>query len=330
MPRKIWPLLTLLGLVCQTQVIWSQTPEAESQLLPAPRPTPYALPPVDRQPVLAPFVDPILADSPVAGSGFFTNVDLAILWPHLNSHLTGSPNHGLDTVTLATGTSLGTTVAPGFELGYRLPDQLGEFHLGYRFEVAGRTVSPADTVGGLSERDRLDLNMVDLDWGLWNPFALQPGWNLRFNIGVRVASIYFDTERTFAPPNTSAGALDERATSFFLGFGPEFGAELSRNVLLPGLSVVGRVSGADMFGTVRQAFSETTTTAGFSSDAIHNQVSVPMLTIQAGLSYSPPGWNYSRFWAGYVWEELWQIGRLNNSNADLLNRGLFLRGEINF
>jgi hypothetical protein len=59
-------------------------------------------------------------------------------------------------------------------------------------------------------------------------------------------------------------------------------------------------------------------------------VSVPTLAVEAGVSFSPPDWNYSRFQAGYLWEEFWQVGRLGDSNGHLLNRGLFLRAEINF
>jgi hypothetical protein len=59
-------------------------------------------------------------------------------------------------------------------------------------------------------------------------------------------------------------------------------------------------------------------------------VNVPTLTLQAGLSYAPPGWNQCHFLAGYFWEEYWEVGRLNSSNANLLNRGWFLRLEINY
>jgi hypothetical protein len=328
MLRKSWPLLALLGLLFHTGLGWSQTPEPA----PAPRPAAYILPPIDRLPAIEPIVDPILADSPVGSPGFFTNLDLFFLRPHFSSHLIGSPDHGLSTVTLTTEGSLGNTLAPRFELGYRLAEQLGEFHLGYWFEIAEQSRVPTDSLGGVSQKDRLNLNVVDLDWGNRLPFALGPGWDIRFNVGIRIAAFYFDTRRDFGALGSSAGALEQRASDHFVGVGPEAGVDLSRELLVPGLALVGRASGADLFGNIRQSFSQTTTGADplFASDTFRHQVSVPMLTLEIGLSYSPPGWNYSRFLAGYVWQEMWQIGRLNDSNGDLLNRGFFLRAEFNF
>jgi hypothetical protein len=323
MLRTTWPLLVLLGTVVPAGPGWGQEPTPAT--LAAPRPAPYVLPPADADPPLKPIVNPILDDSPVGPPGFFAEADLFLLRPHLNAHLSGSPNQGADTVALSTGASLGTVVSPTFELGYRLDEQRGEFRLAYRFEDADRTVTPTGPPGGTAERDRLALNKIDFDWANRNPFSLDPGWDLRFNIGVRLATFYFDTQRHFE----TGDVLDARAASFLIAVGPEAGVEVSRQVFLPGLAVCGRVSGADVFGEIHQTFSEHTA-AGLVSDSVRNQEASPTLAVEVGLSYSPPDWNYSRFQAGYLWEEFWQIGRLGDSNGHLLNRGLFLRAEINF
>jgi hypothetical protein len=304
---------------------------ADNPALTAPRPPPYVLPPAGQLPAVQPIADPFVDDSPAGPPGFFGKVELFFLRPHLNTHLSGSPNQGVDTVFLTTEGSLGTTVSPWFTLGYRLPEQLGEFSLAYRFETDQRSTFPTDPLGGVDERDRLNVNMVDLDYGHDSPFALGPGWDLRFNVGVRVATIYFDTRRCFAPPGNAAGQLEERATSDFWGIGPEAGCDLSRQIFLPGLALYGRAAGAHLFGEIHQSFAETTSGPAFAADGFRYQVAVPMLTLQAGLSYAPPGWQGSYFLFGYVWEEFWQVGRLHDqSNGSLLNRGLFLRAVFNF
>jgi len=334
--RSSWPLLALWGMLFSAGSAWPQV-----TTLPPPtpiQPAAYILPPAYQLPEVPPIVDPILDDSPVAGPGCFTNVELFFLRPHLNSHLMNqvpvSPTQ-VDTVDLQISGSMGTTVSPRFEVGYRLPQQLGEFLLAYRFETVERTIVPADA---LSQKNRLNMNLIDLDWGNHHPFGLQlPGWDIRPNIGVRLATIYFDTRQEFGGPALNpAGLIEQRATSNFVGFGPEMGIEVSREFVIPGLALYGRVSGAFLFGQMHQTFSETTTGPGgvlSGSSGLSNQVDVSNLMVQAGMSYTVPNWNYCRFLFGYVWEEFWQIGRVNgflNNNGDLLNRGLFLRAEINF
>jgi hypothetical protein len=321
---------------CQAGMGWCQPPIDPVQDTPAPPPLlpAYVLPPVGQLPHVQPIVAPFVDDSPVGRPGLFTNVEVFFLHPHLNSHLSGSPNQGINTVFLTTAGSLGTIVSPRFELGYRLPEQLGEVSLAYRFEIADQTSVPSDSLGGTLEKDRLHLNLVDVDWAHLSPFALEEGWGLRFNVGVRVGTVFFDTRRSFAVPGNDAGQLDARASSSFWGIGPEAGCDLSRQVFLPGLALVGKVSGAHLFGEIRQSFAETTAgNAGpiFASDAGRYQVSVPMLTLQAGLAYSPPAWQASHFFLGYVWEEWWQIGRFHDmSHGDLLNRGISFRAHFDF
>jgi hypothetical protein len=54
--------------------------------------------------------------------------------------------------------------------------------------------------------------------------------------------------------------------------------------------------------------------------------------VQAGVHYTPPGFAFSHFFCGYQFQGWSQVGRNDNNgaNADILQHGLFLRGEINF
>jgi hypothetical protein len=343
MARRRWALVAIMGLFLHTGPAWCQqagptapallpTPTAMPTATPTARPAPYVLPPVDQPPEVEPIIRPFLDDAPVGPPGLFAAVDLFVIRPHVFTHFSGSPN-ATDTVTLMTAGPWDTTVSPEFKLGYRLPEQLGEFAVDYRFQTDARTRVPSDNLGGLSEHDRLGMNLFNVDWGKDNPFSLGPGWDLRVNIGVRVAEIYFQTEREFGPAGNAAGQLSERVTSNFVGVGPEGGMELSREVFLPGLAIFGRVSGAYQFGNIHQTFAETTVGPGSAAAGVNNQVWVPQLTLQAGLSYEPPGWNHTRFQLGYVWEEFWHFVRSDFADAnrgDILNRGFVFRAEWNF
>jgi hypothetical protein len=63
---------------------------------------------------------------------------------------------------------------------------------------------------------------------------------------------------------------------------------------------------------------------------------VPVARGIVGLSYTVPGWNYSRFMLAYEYETFFQIGRLTsttgipNTRGQLDAQGLFLRAELNF
>jgi hypothetical protein len=323
--------LALVVLCIQSNLGWCQSPV--DTFLPPPRPAPYVVPPPGQEPDARPQPAPFVDDNGTGEPGLFADVNLYFLRPHFNSHFNASLNQGVDAVFLTTEGALGTTVSPWFAIGYRMSEQLGEWRLAYRFEIDERTQAPTDPVGGNLERDRLNVNLLDLDWAHHSPWALPEGWDLMFNVGVRVATCYFDTERTFAAPGNSAGQLSERVTSNFWGLGPEAGWGVTREIFLPGLKVGGRVVGAQVFGNIRQHFSETVDSGAgpvFATDRFKNQVSVTMLTVEAGLTYAPPTWEGWSFAVGYVWEEFWQIGRLNSSNADLLNRGLFFRVEFDF
>jgi Legionella pneumophila major outer membrane protein precursor len=341
MVRTSWPLWALLGIFCQAGFGWAQVvgpPNPPESPAPMPRTAAYILPPVNQPSAIEPIVNPILDDSPVGPPGFFTNLELFFLRPHLNSHLVGtttpSPTQA-DTVDLTTAGSLGSVLSPRVEVGYRLPEQLGEFSVQYQLEAGDRTSVPTDGSGGISQKDRLNLNVIDLDWGSRNPFALGQGWDIRFNVGIRLESIYYDTQQIFGGPALNpAGLLDQRAVNHFFGVGPEAGVDVSRELFFPGLALVGRLSGADAFGNLDQTYSETTSSSAgplFGRNAVHFQASSPTLKLEVGLGYSPPDWNHCRFLLGYVWEEYWQIGRfLTDTSGDLLNRGLFFRAEFNF
>jgi hypothetical protein len=342
MGRKRWAPLVLLGALIHAGAGIAQpiesAPSPPASSAPTASigvPTPYVLPPTGQVPQPAPIRDPFL-DGDVAGPpGCFANVEVLLLRPHLRTHFTGNPN-SVDTVQLATDGPLGTVASPLVELGYRLPEQLGEFVLGYRFEGADRTLVPSDPLGGIAEHDRLTINLIALEWRNHYPFSLPTGWDLEFNVGVHLGSISVDTRRDFGSSGNTAGQLEESVSNSMYGLGPAAGVRVSRELFVPGLTVFVRVSGTDLFSNIDQTFAETVVVGGapttFSSRT-SNQEAVSQVTLQGGISYSPPTFNRGRIQAGYVWEEFWHVGHgdlAGQNGGDLLSQGFFVRAEWTF
>jgi hypothetical protein len=99
---------------------------------------PPAQPPCTPLPIPGPYfeLDPRLDPPPLPPPGWFTDLDIGIVDPHVKNRL-------LNTVTIFPGTAdfvhvpsadLDWTVAPRFEVGYRLPSGFGEVVFGYRYE----------------------------------------------------------------------------------------------------------------------------------------------------------------------------------------------------
>jgi hypothetical protein len=363
----------------------SKVPAATEELpppqkVPEDRPAPFVLPPpptidynnVGDSPLNSPFLDRPDAAPP----GWLFNVESSVLFPHFqNEQLIGGqvtplqlgsspPGPGVapsSSVGLPPGAglpitgdlvklphlSLNPTVSPRFEVGYRMPQGLGEFRLSYRFlDASGSQTAlfapPAtDNLGLAAQTGRLALNIVDLDWGT-REFALIPNWQLRTAVGVRYATAFFDSQANFLTPMTVTGSpygtgpftrlsQSEMLDNWYLGVHAI--GEVDRKLPVMGLSLFGRVEGAGLWGTARQTFRETFVQApGFTEQRVVNQTAMPWLNGQVGLSYEVPRWNYSRFMLGYQFEYWWFLGRGDNdlSFGALSIQGLFLRAEFNF
>jgi hypothetical protein len=218
-------------------------------------------------------------------------------------------------------TSLDWTVAPRFELGYRFPDSFGDFSASYRFltsEGRGRAVN---AFGAFDVRSRLDLNQFDLDYGS-APFSPGPFWDLKWRIGARLADVFFDSR-------VSAGVFDQRASNNFVGAGPHFALDAERRVgLLPGFAAFGSIDGGVLVGQIHQRFEDA---AAFSSQNTQQRTqSVPVLTLKAGFSYTPPRLEFVHFTTGYEFERWWDLARLGASKGEMTDQGIFLRAEFDY
>jgi hypothetical protein len=285
--------------------------------------------------------DPRLDPPALPPPGWFADVELGIIVPHIKNRLTGVvtlPGQMADTVHLP-GAELNWTAAPRFELGYRLPSGFGEFSLAYRFFTTEGSESSLGPDGFASLKSRLDVNMGDLDYAS-RELSLGPHCGMKWRFGLRAVGTYFDSrsDEPFALAAAGTGVFERKTSNNFWGFGPHVGLELARRLDGSGLAVVGRVDGATILGRLHQRFFEETAPMGPNGQQLAADTSarvsqdVPMLTTFVGLSWQPPLYPRAQLFLGYQYEYWWNIGRDSSttSRGELSDQGILLRAEFNF
>jgi hypothetical protein len=313
------------------------------------RPAAYALPPPGWPAVEFQQLDPLLDRAYSAQPGLFANVETNVLWLHLHNRLSAPVPNPLtgaaDQVELGR-TSLDATAAPRFEVGYRLPDNWGTCSLGYGFLASqGHEVTatgPANVVQGFADKQgRLVYNMWDLTYGS-REYCLDPFCNMRWGVGTRLLSLFFDTRGAILNPGSDVGSvLAQSATNYVQCYGFWAYLDVERHIGPPGLAAFFHLEGADFFARVHQNYTETVVGApgqGPQTAAASFTGSVGPTNLReiVGLSYTVPQWNSSRFLIGYQYEQFFQIGRLStvalvpDTRGSLDAHGLFLRAEFNF
>lgn len=276
--------------------------------------------------------DPLLDQPAYPPPGWFGAVELNVLAPHIKNGLVApvavdgaSPQN----VQLP-GASLDWTGAPRLEVGYRFPEGCGEVLASYRLlnSQGTDTLLGFDLDGGPGFlRSQLSANVLDLDYSS-REYSLAPHWDLKWKLGIRLADIFFDSR-------AEGALLEERTSNLFYGAGPHVGLDLWRTFDVPELGLFFRLEGASVIGQIRQSFEqvEMTPDGGLVGGAtnVHTTQTVPVLSLQLGLSWTPC-WHgrYSRFAFGYEFERWWYLGEAGESHAELTDQGLFFRAEFGF
>jgi hypothetical protein len=294
------------------------------------------LPPPPPSPPLPPPPPPNLWAGPAGWNpvhpeppGWFLDASIDILGPAVGNRLTGTvplPSGGTATVALP-GARLDWTAMPSFDIGYRLPDGVGAFTLGYRFLASEGKEFPLGPDGTDELRSRLNINIFDLDYRT-TIFEPLPRLQVQGIIGARLGTSFYDTQ-------LSGAATDTHETNYYVAAGPHAAIDLNRRIpLVPGLALVAKIDGAILVGDDEQRFSTTTFDAfgnGTSSELTYRHtVTSEMLAIEAGLSYRFPDLDCLRLSTGYRYEQWWDMGRSNGSATDLTTNGFFLRLEYGF
>jgi hypothetical protein len=257
--------------------------------------------------------------------GWFGSVDLAFLGPHVDNQLNGVATAGLRTDQVALpSAALHWTLSPRFEVGYRFGEAAGEVILSYRFlnSSGSESLPTFDGLGNPGQlHSRLNMNVIDLDYGCQEN-SLLPGFEMKWRVGVRMATLFFDSD-------AASASLEQHETNHFAGAGPHAALELWRPLWNRQAGLFVRVEGAGVLGTVDQRFEETAPgPAGAPVSGVTRQsqfMPTAMLGVQAGFTWTPnDAW---RFTAGYTYEQWWDAAFDGNSRGDVLLQGVFLRAE---
>jgi hypothetical protein len=315
-------------------------PDQPASLYAPPPPLGPAPPDLER-PYFRP--DPLLDPPSLGGIGWFGSVDVGILKPHLVNQLNNTVTFrdGSTTTVGVDPSHLNWTVSPRFELGYRLPSGFGGISLAYRFLVAQGSEEVIGADGPALLSSRLNFNTGDLIWSSreytpWGPF-----WDLRFRVGARYISVYFDSQANESSEEARRGTTisSQRTTNSFVGIGAEGAVQVGRRLGNPnwGLRATGILDFAQPLGRVRQGFfaSSTTSANGTPQGAIafsSSSMTVPILTTQLGLDWQPPDYPTIRLFAGWQFEYWWDVGRelpLGTLGYFFIN-GINLRAEWNY
>jgi hypothetical protein len=308
--------------------------ETEPYACTAPKPPPYFQ------------QDPLLNPPNMPQVGWFASLQMEAAAPHVFKSIIDPVTAGgrpTDTVALP-NRNLDWTYVPRVEFGYNLPSGFGGFALSYLFFASSGNANVVGPDGVAPLHSRIDLNQGDFDYITkeFTPNDTSDSWTMRWRFGVRLASLYYDSVLNQAPATAAAGTgiLQQRAYNQFLAVGPHIGLELTHTLgMVPGLSVLGKVDVASLFGGLNQGVSEVaydpTTPGGiaFGNSFAPTAQTAPTVMMQLGLDWHPPSMCGVHVFAGYEYQYWWNVGRLSvtpDSRGDLSFQGIMMRFEYNY
>ena len=277
-------------------------------------------------------VDPLL-DPPRWGNptGWFTSFELGVVQPHVNFGQMRLINtlrvpSGQRVIVAPGAGQLPWTVAPRFEIGYRLPSGFGSLAFSDRFFNTSGTGSFVGPVGSTSRTTSLGMNYSDWDYisREFTPWDTErTNWSLDWRLGVRLAESWTDVRvnKNFNEAAASNGVFIQGASNYTVGAGPHFGLALERKDLPSGFSFIAKVDLADTFARDRQLFAASTTTlnsAGVPGRGAFGQnfwSQIPILNYQVGIGWQPPSNPNLSFYVGYLYEYWFQYA----SNMEFTN-----------
>jgi hypothetical protein len=277
--------------------------------------------------------------APEALPGPYFAVELQFLRPALKNRLQGVVplSDGTFSTVNVPSADLHWTAAPVFEIGYRSPDLPGLVALNYRFLLDEATTTAP--LGGVDSpiRTRLTINEITADYG-FPTYRFAPRWELNARIGVQLADIYFDSR-------ANSLFLAQQESNNFYGAGPHLRLDLERQIaFVPGLALFGRADVVALIGQTKQRFRDQVSVDdvvlanGYLEQQRQTQL-IPVLTLDAGLQYTPPSASFLHFGVGYMFQDYFNLGHLHNSmdgmpvvgsNGGLTAQGVYVRGQIDF
>jgi len=299
--------------------------------------------PYDCSPLPGPYFerDPRLDPPFLPQPGWFAELDLGVVVPHVKNRLRDMVQVGtaMPDIVQLPSTDLNWTVSPSVQLGYRLPSGFGAFAVGYRQFASDGTAAMQVPDGPAILKNRLDVNIAELDYLSWE-LSLWPNCGMKWWFGLRLANIFFDGQLSepFAEAAAGSGIFATHVSNHFLGGGPLYGLQLTKDWRETGISLVARAEGATLLGRVQQDFLEFSTLPGPGGALLigetrrSNPQSVPTLNVFLGINWQPPRYSALLLSAGYEYEYWWSVGRLSTttSRGEMSNQGVLLKAEFRF
>jgi hypothetical protein len=277
--------------------------------------------------------DPLLDNGP-ATPGWLAAVELGFVVPRLQDTLKQPVTlpHGLTDFVALPNTPLGVNAMPTLTFGYRLPQAAGDFTVSYRFVVAAGSqtigptaLSPFAPPGPAALRSRLNLQVLDIDYGNYEP-SLGPQWDMKWRIGVRGVMNYSDNQATGV-------FVAQQSTNRFWGIGPHAALDLRRWIADSGFAWFGRLDTSLPIGRVAQRYIDVTALGAGETRLFENNP-VLSLNAQCGLAWSPKRCDNFRITGGYTWEHWWDTGAIGVQQPfprqQFNIQGGFLRAEWNY
>jgi hypothetical protein len=280
--------------------------------------------------------------------GWFANVDVAVIKPHVTNDMLEQVTTGSGKMfTVQPGSAhLNWTAAPRIEVGYRLPSGFGEISLSDRYFQTQGTGLVLGPDGPATRTTHFLVNFSDLDYATreYTPFD---NWSLRFRGGLRAAQTYFSSrvDQPFLQAAAGSTLVSQGASNRTTAFGFHFGVESQRRLARPGLSLINSIDIANLFTREKQSFFATTTMpvpgGGFDSGTVVDTAlqSVPVLTVQVGLNYRPARLRnsslyfgyYGQFWYQFATNSNFRIGPFGQSlPSEFDNEGIRLQFSRNY
>jgi hypothetical protein len=277
-------------------------------------------------------LDPLVLPQP----GWVADMEVGIALPHVGSSIAGfvSVAPAPATKLQLPVATLDWTASPRLEIGYRLPEGLGEFALAYRFlgsEGTG-TVRTIDAVSTLNSQ--LFISVLDLDYAS-NELSICCWW-MKWRIGLRGADVFFDSraDEPFAAAAGGSGIVERKVSNNNWGLGPHATLELERRMGESGFFFLSRLDVSNLLGRINQTFTEESTTPGVTGETRNSQSGdMTTLNVLAGFGWRPPRYQSIRCFLGYQYDYWWNVGRFGGgggNNAEVYDQAVLLRADFNY
>jgi hypothetical protein len=273
-------------------------------------------------------IDPIL-DSPCIGAkpGWFYDVQFDVIKPHVVTQMSGPVKlrtGNMVNVGLG-GSQLAWTVAPRFEVGYRLPSGFGEIAVSDRFFDSSGSGTFSGPGGVAPKSSRLFANYTDVDYAS-NEFTPWANWHMKWRFGIRQAE-------TFSSTAANVHGIAAVADNSTAGAGVHAGLWFVRSFPQSGFSFVNKFDIGDVFSRLRQEYFAASggSDAGTLKQNVFQQV--PILNWQIGMGWQPPGHPNVRLYLGYVFENWFNVSANRNTSSrggGFTDQGVVIQAGVNY